>query len=58
MQNNHQELKGIVILVVEDNELSQQVIKKILECSGAVVAMVQHGKEALDMLIINQLIAC
>lgn len=50
MQNNHQELKGIVILVVEDNELNQQVIKEIRECSGAVVAMVQHGKETLDML--------
>lgn len=49
MQNNHQELKGIVILVVEDNELNQHVIKEILECSGVVAAMVQHGKETTGM---------
>lgn len=50
MQNNHQGLKGIIILVAEDAEMNQQVVKEILECSGAVAAMVQHGKETLDML--------
>lgn len=49
MQNNHQELKGIIILVAEDNEMNQQVVKEILECSGAVAAMVQHGKETTGM---------
>jgi CheY-like chemotaxis protein len=50
MQNSHQELKEFIILVVEDNELNQQVIKAVLEYSGAVVAIAGHRREALDAL--------
>jgi CheY-like chemotaxis protein len=45
-----QKLKGITVLIVEDNELNQQVAKGLLEYNGATVAIANHGKEALDML--------
>ncbi len=50
MQNVHLKLNGFVILVVEDDELNQQVAKEILEYSGAIVAVAEHGKAALKML--------
>ena len=50
MQDALQILKEFTILVVEDNELNQQVIKEILRHSGAAVTIAEHGREALDML--------
>ncbi len=50
LMRNDRELTGFAILVVEDNELNQQVIKEILEYSGATVVIAKHGKEALDLL--------
>jgi len=49
-QNIYPKLKGFTILVVEDNELNQQVIKEILRHSGAAAVIAEHGKEALDAL--------
>lgn len=43
-------LKGLAILVVEDNELNQQVAKGLLEYNGASVTIANHGGEALEML--------
>ncbi|MEQ1816879.1 MAG: response regulator [Nitrosomonas sp.] len=50
IQNTHQELEGFTILVVEDNELNQMVLKGLLEYNGASVAIANHGKEALEIL--------
>lgn len=50
MQDAQQILKEFTILVVEDNELNQQVIKEILRHSGAAVTIAEHGREALDIL--------
>ena len=45
-----QKLTGFTILVVEDNELNQRVVKAILEYSGATVATCRAGEEALNLL--------
>ncbi len=50
MQNTHQKLNGFAILVVEDNDLSQQVAQEILEYAGATVMIAEHGKVALNVL--------
>lgn len=57
IQDTHQELKGFTILVVEDNELNQMVLKGLLEYNGASVAIANHGKEALEILR-NETIDC
>ena len=44
-------LNGINILLVEDNLINQKVAVKILMNEGAVVAIANHGKEAIDMLM-------
>lgn len=36
--------------MVEDNELNQQVVKEMLEYSGATVVVAEHGKKALGLL--------
>ena len=43
-------IQGASILLVEDNLLNQQVAKEVLEEAGAVVAIANNGKEALDLL--------
>ena len=48
--NARQRLKQSSILVVEDNELNQLVVKEILEYAGATVTIAEHGKEALRIL--------
>lgn len=48
--NARQKLKQSSILVVEDNELNQLVVKEILEYAGATVTIAEHGKEALRIL--------
>lgn len=50
LMRNDRELTGFAILVVEDNELNQQIVKEILEYSGATVVVAEHGKEALGFL--------
>jgi two-component system, sensor histidine kinase and response regulator len=42
---------GIRVLVVEDNEMNQQVARELLENAGAVVAVANHGGEAVKILI-------
>ena len=44
------DLTGTCILVVEDNDFNQQIIKEILSLSGIVVVLAGHGKEALALL--------
>ncbi len=48
--NARQKLQQSSILVVEDNELNQLVVKEILEYAGANVTIAEHGKEALRVL--------
>lgn len=48
--NARQKLQQSSILVVEDNELNQLVVKEILEYAGARVTIAEHGKEALRIL--------
>ena len=38
------------ILVVEDNEVNQKVIKTILEKYGLQISLANNGKEAIHML--------
>ena len=42
-------IRGAHILVAEDNEINQQVIREILESSGLVVDMACNGQEAIAM---------
>ena len=43
-------LRGSRLLVVENNEINQQVIKGILENNGIFVAITDNGYQALEML--------
>jgi signal transduction histidine kinase/CheY-like chemotaxis protein/HPt (histidine-containing phosphotransfer) domain-containing protein len=43
-------LKGLKILVAEDNRMNQRVAKAVLEKEGATVKVVENGKEVLEML--------
>lgn len=43
-------VKGAKILVVEDNEINQQVIKEILENEGFWVNVVEDGSQAVEIL--------
>ncbi|MFZ1852310.1 MAG: response regulator [Nitrosomonas sp.] len=49
-QTINQKLNGYRILVTEDNELSQLIVKEILWAAGADVAIAANGKEALEFL--------
>ncbi len=40
-------LAGCRLLVAEDQEINQQVIREILEQAGAIVTVVAHGREAV-----------
>jgi CheY-like chemotaxis protein len=44
------DLRGIRILLVEDNEVNQQVARETLESTGARVRIANHGGEALEIL--------
>jgi two-component system, sensor histidine kinase and response regulator len=44
-------IRGASILLVEDNIFSQQVGQELLEDAGAIVAVANNGKEAIDMLL-------
>jgi PAS domain S-box-containing protein len=41
---------GIRVLLVEDNEVNQQVATELLESSGAIVTIANHGGEAVNIL--------
>ncbi|PRP77121.1 ATP-binding protein [Planoprotostelium fungivorum] len=43
--------RGGKILVVEDNNINQKLMKKILEMEGYMVEVASNGKEALDMVV-------
>lgn len=49
----HENLKGLHILVAEDNELNQEIIQFLLEEQGAVTDMTCNGKEALEHYLSN-----
>jgi len=41
-------LEGRRILVVEDNEINQQVVRELLQDAGARITLADNGREALD----------
>jgi CheY-like chemotaxis protein len=41
-------LQGLDVLLVEDNEVNQQVAKEILEGAGMTITLANNGQEALD----------
>ena len=43
-------LQGARILVAEDNEINQQVIREILEYAGVEVSIASNGRQAMEML--------
>ncbi len=43
-------ISGARMLLVEDNEINQQVVKELLEKAGVVVAIAGNGKEAIERL--------
>jgi signal transduction histidine kinase/CheY-like chemotaxis protein len=47
-------LRGIIILLVEDNELNILVAKSLLERWGGTVDIARNGQEAVDMLDIHR----
>lgn len=44
------QIRGARILVAEDNELNQQVIKELLENEGFFITIAKDGEEAVDQL--------
>jgi len=49
-RNEYPELSGKVVLSVDDNEMNQLVIQKIMENVGIKTVAVQNGAEAIKML--------
>ena len=47
------DLKGLNILVAEDNQLNREIIKFLLEDAGAVTDMTCDGKEAMEHYLSN-----
>ncbi len=43
-------LKGVKILLVEDNEINQQIAQVMLEMRGAVVSIAHNGQEGVDFV--------
>jgi|GEM_PF-654353 len=43
-------VRGIRVLIVEDNEINQEVVRKTLESAGVVVDIVNNGLEAVNRL--------
>jgi len=44
------DIMGVRVLVVEDNVVNQKLARRILEKSGALVDLANHGQEALELL--------
>ncbi len=51
--NGFDKIRGAKILVAEDNELNQQVIKELLEIEGFWVDLANNGQEAINKIIKN-----
>ena len=49
-------LKGVKVLVVEDNLMNQQVVKELLEIEGAQVHVVSNGQQAVDALRLKEMV--
>ena len=43
-------LRGLRLLLAEDNEINQQIAVELLESAGATVTVADHGRMALDLL--------
>lgn len=52
-ENLHIDLKGMNILLVEDNELNLEIAKVILEEEGIIITSVVNGKEAVETFTNN-----
>ena len=46
-------LKGVRVLLVEDNEINRQVAREILEGAGMIVETAEHGIRAVEMLTVE-----
>jgi two-component system sensor histidine kinase/response regulator len=46
----HVDLRGLSVLVVEDNEINQQIARALLESRGVVVHVAPDGQRAIDWL--------
>jgi signal transduction histidine kinase/DNA-binding response OmpR family regulator/HPt (histidine-containing phosphotransfer) domain-containing protein len=44
------DLVGMYVLLVEDNPINRQLAVELLESSGALVDVAEHGREAIEML--------
>ena len=49
-RNEQQQLRGMHILVTEDNAINQQIARELLESQGAVVSLADNGQVAVDLL--------
>ena len=47
-------LNGAQLLLVEDNEITQQVVREILESAGIIVTLANNGLEAFQLVKINK----
>lgn len=43
-------LKGLRLLLVEDNEMNQELAQELLTQAGVVVTLAEHGKQAVDIV--------
>ena len=46
-------IKGVKILLVEDNPINQMVVKDMLESQGAIIQIAHNGQEAVDAIKAN-----
>lgn len=53
LELNIENIKGAKILVVEDNEINQQIIKETLEIEGFIVDIAENGQEAVNKISSN-----
>ncbi|HOB98837.1 MAG TPA: PAS domain S-box protein [Verrucomicrobiota bacterium] len=44
-------LRGLRVLLVEDNDINRQIAIELIESAGARVAVAGHGREAVEMLL-------
>jgi signal transduction histidine kinase/DNA-binding response OmpR family regulator len=47
----HHDLRGLRVLLVEDNEVNQQIAVELLEGAGAVVDVAESGRQAVDKVL-------
>jgi len=48
-------LRGLRVLLAEDNEINQQIAVELLESAGAAVTVAQNGREAVERLLGGEL---